>query len=82
MNSIIIHFSFIFDFNGLVSMFDIFKQFRYIAKRFVNTCKSYKYAKFKTSSLQNFILHKRKINKISHESNSHNSSVGEPDMTF
>ena len=37
-------------------MFDIFKQFCYLAKYFVYTCKTYKYAKAKTSSLQNYIL--------------------------
>ena len=42
--------------------FDIFKQFCYLAKCFGNTCKTYKYAKLKTSSLQNCILHKRKFN--------------------
>ena len=37
--------------------FDIYKKFCYLAKCFVNTCQTYKYAKIKTSSLQNCILH-------------------------
>ena len=49
--------------------FDIFKQFCYLAKSFINTCKTYKYAKLKTSSLQNCILQKRKFKYISHEPN-------------
>ena len=53
-------------------MFDIFKQFCNLAKCFDNTCKTYKYAKLKTSSLQNGIRHKENLIK----------SVGEPDMTF
>ena len=49
--------------------FGIFKQICYLAKCFVNTCTTYKYA-LKTASLQNCILHKRKFNEISHEFNS------------
>ena len=45
----------------LFPCFDIFKQFCYLAKCFDNTCKTYMYAKLKTSSLQNYILHKRKF---------------------
>ena len=55
----------VFDFNGLVSM-------GYLAKCFDYTCKTYKYAKFNTSSLQNCILIKENLIKY----------VGEPDMTF
>ena len=57
---------------GLFLCFDVFKQFCYLAKCFVNTCKAYNYAKLKTSSLQNCILHKRKFDRISHESISQN----------
>ena len=48
--TILFIFSFVFDFNGFVLCFDIFKQFCYLAKCFVNTCKMYKYAKLKASS--------------------------------
>ena len=42
--------------------FDIFKQFCYLAKCFVDTCKTFKYAKIKTPSLQNYILHIIELN--------------------
>ena len=41
---------------GLFLCFDIFNQFCFLAKCFVNTCKTYKFAKLKTSSLQNCII--------------------------
>ena len=62
--------------------FDIFGQFCHLAKCFVKICKTYKYAKLKPSSLQNYILHNGKLVKSPMSPTPKNSNVEEPDITF
>ena len=50
--TILFIFSFLFDFNGIVSVFWHLKTVIYLAKCYVNKCKTFKYAKLKTSILQ------------------------------